>query len=70
MCTSGRLSMSPRTSPSPTDLAPEKDSRCLIVSRTSGHRRRPRVGTTALHAALATHPQLYLSPVKEPKYYS
>ena len=29
----------------------------------------PKAGTTALHAALATHPQLYLSPVKEPKYY-
>ncbi len=26
----------------------------------------PKAGTTALHAALATHPQLYLSPVKEP----
>jgi hypothetical protein len=29
----------------------------------------PKAGTTALHAALATHPELYLSPVKEPKYY-
>jgi hypothetical protein len=29
----------------------------------------PKAGTTALHAALATHPGLYLSPVKEPKYY-
>src|SRR3712207_3216291 len=29
----------------------------------------PKAGTTALHAALTTHPQLYLSPVKEPKYY-
>jgi hypothetical protein len=29
----------------------------------------PKAGTTALHAALATHPHLYLSPVKEPKYY-
>src|SRR6185503_20515077 len=29
----------------------------------------PKAGTTALHAALATHPRLYLSPVKEPKYY-
>ncbi len=29
----------------------------------------PKAGTTALHAALATHPDLYLSPVKEPKYY-
>ena len=26
----------------------------------------PKAGTTALHAALATHPELYLSPVKEP----
>ncbi len=29
----------------------------------------PKAGTTALHAALATHPGLYLCPVKEPKYY-
>ena len=29
----------------------------------------PKAGTTALHAALATHPGLYLSPAKEPKYY-
>jgi hypothetical protein len=29
----------------------------------------PKAGTTALHAALATHPALYLSPVKEPKHY-
>lgn len=29
----------------------------------------PKAGTTALHAALATHSQLYLSKVKEPKYY-
>jgi len=29
----------------------------------------PKAGTTALHAALTTHPQLYLSGVKEPKYY-
>ena len=29
----------------------------------------PKAGTTALHAALAGHPQLYLSPVKEPKYF-
>jgi hypothetical protein len=28
-----------------------------------------KAGTTALHAALATHPQLYLSPVKEPKFF-
>ena len=26
----------------------------------------PKAGTTALHAALATHPALYMSPVKEP----
>ena len=29
----------------------------------------PKAGTTALHAALARHPQLYLSPVKEPKFF-
>ncbi|KQS71212.1 sulfotransferase [Modestobacter sp. Leaf380] len=29
----------------------------------------PKAGTTALHAALATHPGLFLSPVKEPKFY-
>ncbi len=29
----------------------------------------PKAGTTALHAALARHPQLFLSTVKEPKYY-
>jgi hypothetical protein len=29
----------------------------------------PKAGTTALHAALATHPELYLSPVKEPKFF-
>ncbi|MGY1661800.1 sulfotransferase [Geodermatophilus sp. SYSU D00705] len=29
----------------------------------------PKAGTTALHAALATHPGLYLAPVKEPKYH-
>jgi hypothetical protein len=29
----------------------------------------PKAGTSALHAALALHPDLYLSPVKEPKYY-
>jgi hypothetical protein len=29
----------------------------------------PKAGTTALHAALAPHPQLFLSQVKEPKYY-
>jgi hypothetical protein len=29
----------------------------------------PKAGTTALHAGLATHPRLFLSPVKEPKYY-
>jgi Sulfotransferase family len=29
----------------------------------------PKAGTTALHAALAQHPQLHLSAVKEPKYY-
>ena len=29
----------------------------------------PKAGTTALHAALAGHPQLYMSPVKEPKFF-
>ena len=29
----------------------------------------PKSGTTALHAALATHPSLFLSPVKEPKFF-
>jgi Sulfotransferase family len=29
----------------------------------------PKGGTTALHALLAQHPDLYLSPVKEPKFY-
>lgn len=29
----------------------------------------PKAGTTALHAALARHPQLYLSAVKEPKFF-
>ena len=29
----------------------------------------PKAGTTALHAALALHPELFLSRVKEPKYY-
>jgi hypothetical protein len=29
----------------------------------------PKAGTTALHAALAQHPGLFLSRVKEPKYY-
>jgi hypothetical protein len=29
----------------------------------------PKAGTTALHAALATHPQLSMSRVKEPKYF-
>ena len=29
----------------------------------------PKAGTTALHAALAGHPALYLSPVKEPKFF-
>ena len=29
----------------------------------------PKAGTTALHAALARHPEIYASPVKEPKYY-
>ena len=29
----------------------------------------PKAGSTALHAALAQHPELYLSPVKEPKFF-
>ena len=29
----------------------------------------PKAGTSALHAALAQHPQIYPSPVKEPKYF-
>lgn len=29
----------------------------------------PKAGTSALHAALATHPQVFASPVKEPKYW-
>jgi hypothetical protein len=29
----------------------------------------PKAGTTALHAALTRHPALYLSPVKEPKFF-
>lgn len=29
----------------------------------------PKAGTTALHAALAQHPGLFLSPVKEPKFF-
>jgi len=29
----------------------------------------PKAGSTALHDALATHPSLYPSPVKEPKYF-
>jgi hypothetical protein len=29
----------------------------------------PKAGTTALHSALARHPDLYLSPVKEPKFF-
>jgi hypothetical protein len=29
----------------------------------------PKAGTTALHVALSRHPQLYLSEVKEPKYF-
>src|SRR5579859_2994016 len=29
----------------------------------------PKAGTTALHAALARHPGLYLSAVKEPKFF-
>ena len=29
----------------------------------------PKAGTTALHAALSRHPSLYMSPIKEPKFF-
>ena len=29
----------------------------------------PKSGTTALHAALSRHPGLYMSPIKEPKFF-
>src|SRR5487761_160882 len=29
----------------------------------------PKAGSTALHAALAQHPELYMSAVKEPKFF-
>ena len=29
----------------------------------------PKAGSTALHVALSRHPELYLSPIKEPKYF-
>ena len=29
----------------------------------------PKAGTTALHAALAAHPGLYMSAIKEPKFF-
>ena len=29
----------------------------------------PKAGTTALHVALARHPALYMSAVKEPKFF-
>lgn len=29
----------------------------------------PKAGTTALHAALAAHPQIHMSPVKEPRFF-
>ena len=29
----------------------------------------PKAGTTALHAALSQHPGLYMSPIKEPKFF-
>ena len=29
----------------------------------------PKAGTTALHAALSRHPGLYLSEIKEPKFF-
>ena len=70
MCTSRpRADVAAAPDPSPPTPAPEKDPRCphrlphFVIAGA------PKAGTTALHAALATHPQLYLSPVKEPKYY-
>lgn len=49
----------------------------VLARRTPTDRRRPdflligapKAGSTALHDALALHPQLYASPVKEPKYF-
>jgi len=29
----------------------------------------PKAGTTALHAAIATHPQIFMAKVKEPKFF-
>src|SRR4051794_3579361 len=29
----------------------------------------PKAGTSALHTSLARHPQVFASPIKEPKYY-
>jgi Sulfotransferase family len=29
----------------------------------------PKAGTTALHSALASHPEIFMSPVKEPKFF-
>ena len=29
----------------------------------------PKAGTTALHAALSEHPGLYMSAIKEPKFF-
>ena len=29
----------------------------------------PKAGTTAVHAALSRHPSLYMSPIKEPKFF-
>src|SRR6476619_8494664 len=51
-----------RTLPSPQAVRGGRLPDFLIVGA-------PKAGTTALHAALAQHPQLHLSAVKEPKYY-
>src|SRR5688572_30484977 len=48
--------------PTPARQSSERLPDFLIVGA-------PKAGTTALHAALAQHPSLYLSSVKEPKYF-
>jgi hypothetical protein len=54
----GALSIEQRMDPGARVALPDF---CLIGA--------PKAGTTALHAALAGHPQLYMSAVKEPKYF-
>ena len=51
-----------RTLPSPQAVRGGRLPDFLLVGA-------PKAGTTALHAALAEHPELFLSGVKEPKYY-